>query len=213
MSNHEIRRMTAADLDTVGRLHLESFPGFFLSFLGHSFLRQLYTGVLNDNSGIAFVSEIKGRLTGFVAGTAQPAGFYRRLLTGSWWRFAIASLPPILRRPTIIPRLFRALTMPSRATSGERRGLLMSVAVLPAAQGSGVGCKLVRRFLDEAKQRGLNSVELTTDKMNNDGANRFYQNLGFVYVRAYTTPEGREMNEYEIELASLPGSQLPAKRS
>jgi len=77
----------------------------------------------------------------------------------------------------------------------------MSIAVLPERQGQGIGQALVRAFLSEAARRGLNKVNLTTDRVANDAANVFYQRLGFVCRRHFVTPEGRQMNEYVIDLA------------
>ena len=76
----------------------------------------------------------------------------------------------------------------------------MSIAVLPNAQGKGAGKLLVSAFLEESKRRGLSQVNLTTDRNNNEAANHFYQKLGFSLSKSYTTPEGREMNEYAIDL-------------
>lgn len=80
----------------------------------------------------------------------------------------------------------------------------MSLAVLPEAQGQRVGQALVLAFLEEASLRGLRQVDLTTDRDANDSTNRFYQRLGFACERTYTTPEGRAMNEYIIDIASQP---------
>ena len=76
----------------------------------------------------------------------------------------------------------------------------MSIAVSPPMQGSGIGKALLRTFLQEARRRGLKQVNLTTDRLGNDAANRFYQQLGFTRSRTYVTPEGREMQEYLIDL-------------
>ena len=76
----------------------------------------------------------------------------------------------------------------------------MSIAVLPEAQGKGIGQALVWAFLEEAAQRGLRQVDLTTDRDDNETTNRFYQNMGFVCERTFVTPEGRAMNEYVIGL-------------
>lgn len=195
-----IRSAQLADVSVIVSVHLRSFPGFFLSFLGPSFLREIYTAALADLDGIGFVAEDGSGICGFVTGTAQPAGFYRRLLRQRWWRFARAAMLPAFRQPMIIPRLFRALSMLGQATQQEHRGTLTSIAVLPQAQGKGIGHSLVRAFLDEATRRGLRQVDLTTDHDNNEAANRFYQNLGFVCECTFTTPEGRIMNEYVISL-------------
>ena len=135
-----------------------------------------------------------------MAGSAQPAGFYRRLLRKRWWRFGAAALPAVLKKPSACLRLFRALAMPEQVTQASGRGTLMSIAVLPGAQSQGLGRSLVAAFLAEAARRGLRQVDLTTDKVNNDPVNAFYLRQGFSCSRSYCTPEGRAMNEYVIDL-------------
>jgi ribosomal protein S18 acetylase RimI-like enzyme len=195
-----IRKMQRRDVAAVVQVHRAGFSGFFLTFLGPAFLRELYTATFIDHAGISFVAEGDKDLIGFVVGTAQPAGFYRRLLRQRWPRFAWAAILPALKRPSAIPRLLRAFSMPRQVTQQQHRGTLMSIAVLPDAQGHGVGRALVYAFLAEAGQRGLHHVDLTTDHDENEAANTFYQKLGFVCSRTFTTPEGRTMNEYVITL-------------
>ena len=196
-----IRLARPDDVPGIVVVHQAGFQGFFLTFLGPTFLHELYSAILADSDGIGFVAEVDYHIGGFVMGTAQPAGFYRRLLRQRWWRFARAAMLPALRQPTIIPRLLRAFSMPGQAAEHVGRGTLMSIAVSPDVQSKGVGQALVRSFLDEALRRDLRQVDLTTDQDNNDATNRFYQNLGFVCERTFTTPEGRAMNEYVIKLA------------
>jgi ribosomal protein S18 acetylase RimI-like enzyme len=195
-----IRVMRPEDVNDVVCIHLKAFQGFFLSFLGDAFLRQLYTAILHDPSGIAFVYEENDGRFGFVAGTDSPSGFYRSLLKQRWLQFGWASIGPVLRQPRIIPRLLRAFNMPKQDLPAHGCGTLMSIAVLPKAEGRGIGKDLVTAFLQEAHQRGLEYVNLTTDRLNNEPVNAFYQKLGFRCVRSYRTPENREMNEYMIEL-------------
>lgn len=198
-----VRHAQRADVQSIVAVHREGFPGFFLTFLGPVFLRELYTATLTDPDGIGFVA-VDQKTIGFVIGTMHPAGFYRRLLYRHWWRFALASVPPALRRMSIIPRLLRAFSMPNKVVQQEGRGNLMSITVLPEAQGLGVGQALVLAFLNEASTRGLRHVDLTTDRDANEAANHFYQSLGFVCERTFVTPEGRAMNEYVIDMTSLP---------
>jgi ribosomal protein S18 acetylase RimI-like enzyme len=189
------------DVPNVVRVHLTSFQGFFLTFLGPAFLRELYKGTLIDPSGISFVAEYEEGICGFVTGTTHPSGFYKRLLRNRWQRFALASVLPVLKQPSIIPRLLRVLSMPEKVNKQDGCGTLMSIAVLPEYQGSGIGKILVNGFFEEAVKRGCTKVFLTTDRDNNDAINVFYQSLGFSIVRQYVTPEGRHMNEYWRELA------------
>jgi GNAT superfamily N-acetyltransferase len=197
--------MELRDIDPAVGVHLAAFQNFFLTFLGPAFLRELYTAILQDSSGICFVCEGAGGVNGFVAGTDQPAGLYRRLLRQRWWRFGLASMAPALRRPAIVPRLLRAFSAPAdvQDSTPPNCGLLMSVAVHPSRHGQNCGRLLVEAFLAEAAHRGLDAVALDTDRDNNKRVNEFYQRLGFVLVRSYVTTEGRQMNAYVIDLHSI----------
>ncbi len=195
-----IRPMSQQDIIQVASLHIQAFPGFFLSCLGGGFLKELYTSILADPSGIAYVYETS-KLEGFVAGTTHPAGFYRRLLSTRLLYFCLPTILPIVTQPYIIPRLFRALNSPRDADAGEGCGTLMSIAVSPDAQGKGIGKQLVGAYLAEAAHRGNAEVNLTTDRLNNEAVNCFYVRYGFRLNRYFTTPEGREMNEYRISTA------------
>lgn len=195
-----IRQMKEYDIPNVVEVHLAGFKGFFLSFLGPAFLRELYKGAVIDPSGISFIAENEGMICGFVMGTTHPSGFYKGLIKSRWWRFALASIFPALRKPSIIPRLLRALSMPERVNKQDNRGTLMSIAVLPEVKGKGIGKALVNSFLEDAAKQGLKQVDLLSDRYNNDDVNTFYKALGFKCERHFITPEGRVMNEYVIAI-------------
>jgi ribosomal protein S18 acetylase RimI-like enzyme len=195
-----LRKLHISDIDEVVNVHLEAFNGFFLSFLGRRFLKELYIAIKDDPTGIVFVFVENQKLLGFVAGTAQPAGFYRRLIDQRWFRFAMASISPVISNPRIIPRMLQAFNKPDEFVDLEQAGLLMSIAVNPSYQGKGIGQLLIGAFLQEAAKRNLHFVYLTTDKINNERANSFYQQLGFQFLREFKTPEERWMNEYVIDL-------------
>jgi len=194
--------MERADVAGVVDIHVRSFPGFFLTFLGRSFLTQLYEGVREDPEGIALVSEQAEGLAGFVAGTLNQSGFYRRLLERRKWRFAFAAAGALLRRPGIAKRLLRALRRPADAERAAAPACLMSIAVAPAVSRKGVGRELVEAFCRELSARGARGVSLTTDRDDNERVNEFYRRLGFRLSRSYDTPEGRPMNEY---VRDIPG--------
>lgn len=196
-----IRNLKMCDVSNVVAVHISSFPGFFLSFLGSRFLSLFYSGICTAPEGIAFVYlDDAGVPAGFVAGTTNPGGFYSRLLKRDWLKFALASIVPVLKKPSVIVRVARAVSHPADNPIGDDVAGLFSIGVLPVLQGTGAGKKLVQAFLDEAKQRGCKSVFLTTDRDNNEAVNAFYAKLGFSIVRQYVTPEGRRMNEYWIKL-------------
>jgi ribosomal protein S18 acetylase RimI-like enzyme len=194
------KKMLPSDLEFVVSVHLQSFPNFFLSFLGTSFLRELYGAILDDVSGIAYVYKRNEKISGFIVGTTLPSGFYTRLLRYRWLQFAWASLLPAIKNPSIIPRLLRAFQRGKAEDVHENCATLMSIAVLPEVHGQGIGQKLIQAFLVEAAKRGIRRVNLTTDAVTNDAVNKFYLKQGFKLFKSFTTPEGRLMNEYVIEL-------------
>ena len=196
-----ICRIESAHIEQVVKVHLSSFPGFFLSFLGPRFLALYYRGICRAEEGIGFVFlNTAGEVAGFVAGSSNPRGFYTRLLKNDWLKFSLASVGAVFRKPSVVKRLARAFIHPAENPPGEDVAGLFSIGVLPELQGTGAGKILVRAFLDEAKKRGCRKGFLTTDRDNNDPVNAFYERLGFTVERQFETPEGRRMNEYWITI-------------
>lgn len=193
-----VRMAGNTDVAQIVETHLQSFSGFFLTFLGRDFLQLLYAQFAQE--GVVFVADLDGRVAGFVAGVTQQSGFYRRLVERQKWAFAHAALSAALRRPSIIPRLLRALKRPAAAQQFAAEACLTSIAVRPEAAGQGLGQQLVRAFCAELAARDVPAVCLTTDRDKNERVNRFYQQLGFQLSSTFVTPEGRAMNEYVISL-------------
>jgi len=185
-------------LESVVKVHLRAFPGFFLTFLGPCFLREFYGAFLHEETGIALVAEdlADGRILGFVAGSTSPNGFFKRLLKRRWWAFCFASTTALFRRPASAPRIFRALFYRGTAPQGPERALLSSIAVDPDAAGRGLGKVLVEGWVKEVRKRGTAGCYLTTDAVGNDSVNCFYQKNGWRLETVYATPEGRQMNRY-----------------
>jgi ribosomal protein S18 acetylase RimI-like enzyme len=195
-----IRDARPEDIPTVVAVHLASFPGFFLSFLGPKFLALLYEGLIADPQGLVMVSESAAGIEGFVAGVTDQSGFFGRLVKKRMLRFAGASLGAAIRRPRIVPRLVRALGQSRRSERSAAKASLMSIAVRPGVSGKGTGRDLVAAFGAALAARGVEAYCLTTDRDDNDRVNRFYLKLGFRLSGTFVTPEGRAMNEYVMTL-------------
>lgn len=195
-----VKPLASEHLDSVVWVHLQAFPGFFLSSLGPRFLGEFYRSFLVDAIGLGFVAcTPQGEVLGAVAGPLNPQGYFRRLLRRRWWAFGMASLGAILRKPTCLKRLIRATCYRGEAPSGLVRALLSSVAVLPSAQGQGIGKALVEAWVKEAQRRGATGAYLTTDADGNEAVNAFYQRVGWHLESSYATPEGRRMNRYVLD--------------
>jgi GNAT superfamily N-acetyltransferase len=181
-------------------VHLQAFPGFFLSFLGLRFLREFYASFLADPVGIGFVAlSSSGDVIGAVLGPLNPQGYFKRLLRRRWWAFCLASVGALGRHPACLKRLLRAVFYRGEAPSGPVRALLSSISVSPSAQGHGVGKALIHRWVEETRQRRANGCYLTTDAEGNDDVNAFYRRVGWRLESAYMTPEDRQMNRYVFD--------------
>lgn len=200
MNEITIQSMLRDDVKEVTNVHIRSFEGFFLSFLGPRFLYQLYRSIVEDPNGIAYVAKKDGKIVGFAAGSTKTRELYKKMIKRRVFAFAWASFGAFLRKPGILFRLLRAFRMPAEKDVIPNCGTLMSIAVLPEAQGYGIGKELVHIFLEDARHHSVNCVLLTTDRENNEYTNAFYRKLGFSVVRHYETPEGRSINEYFISI-------------
>jgi GNAT superfamily N-acetyltransferase len=199
----DLRKMNLGDLVSVVNVHLASFTGFFLSSMGDRFLQEYYKSVLVDETHIAYVFPNTGDVSGFVVGTAQPAGFYKRVLKSNWVNFLLSSIPVVMKDPFVALRLMRRIEMVQGTPFKDDYALLMSIAVEPNEQGKGIGAQLVAAFLQDAEERGCLGAILTTDAQENDLVNYFYLRRGFHLSRIFVTSGGREMNEYAFRLSEL----------
>lgn len=202
-----VAKLTTEDLGDIVEVHLESFKGFFLAFLGPRFLRLYYREVIGSQDGVCCGYRENDRVKGFVVGMFNPSGFYGRILKGKWWQFGLAALPAILKKPSTLVRVLRAVKKPGSTPADQNLVELASVAILPAYQEKGVGKLLVTAFIQEATARGASAVYLTTDAENNERVNAFYKKMGFGIANTFVTPEKRKM--YTLIL-NLVGKNLPA---
>jgi ribosomal protein S18 acetylase RimI-like enzyme len=177
-------------------VHVRAFPEFFLTFLGPGFLKEFYKSFLYDDQGIGFVAADNNKIVGVIVGPLKPDGYFKRLLLRKWYAFCFASIGAVLKKPSTIKRLFRAVFYRGQAPSGMDRALLSSIAVSPDAQGKGVGKALVMKWLEAVSARSGKGAYLTTDVGDSNTANSFYRGLGWEVESTYETAEGRKMNRY-----------------
>ena len=194
------RSMRSDELNKVVSLHLDAFPGYFLSFLGPKVLRLFYRSYL-DFDQVAIVAERKGRLVGFVTGIDNAFGFYKKLLLRRGILFALASAQSILKRPSIAPRLFRSAFKRSRKSADSVSSITLSyIAVDPAVQKCGIGQILASAFENEALRRGMSSILLETDAIGNDDVLSFYSKAGYKHCEEYYTHEGKLMYKLQKKI-------------
>lgn len=193
------RKGAASDIDAVAKVHIEAFPGFFLTRLGYGFLCELYKGFLDHPDGIFLVVEDdKGNLSGFAAGTVAPAHFFSDLRKQRAARFLVHAIPALLKNPSlVVAKLYSAVFYRGdKPSSLEGGALLSSIGVSPTVVGKAVGKELLSRFEQEAFSRGAPFVYLTTDEVANDRVNNFYTRNGYVVESKFMQGGKRPMLRY-----------------
>ncbi|MDP4183231.1 MAG: GNAT family N-acetyltransferase [Bacillota bacterium] len=188
----------------IADIHMKTFPGFFLTFLGKGFLTLLYKGFIkHDRSNVIGAFE-NDKLVGFLAYSENISQFYKYLVKKSLLLFAWYSFLAVFRKPGVMFRLMRALTYSINCEQDDPFIELSSIGVLPEAKNKGVGGKLIDALKNTVDRMSFKYIKLETDKINNDNVNAFYLKNGFKLNKSYTTREGRLMNEYRYEFVGNP---------
>ena len=191
------------DIEQIVNIHMDSFQGFFLTFLGRGFLRQLYRGYIEyPSAGVIIAYEEKGYIEGFLAFSEDLSGLYKYLIRKRLLQFAWFAFLGFLRRPQILLRLLRAFLKPEESRRKENYMELASIGVLPSCAGKGIGSCLISELKRHTDFQRCSYIKLETDAVGNEKVNRFYLSNGFVREREYVTREGRKMNEYRYYLSN-----------
>lgn len=180
----------------VVNIHMRTFDGFFLTFLGEGFLCQLYQGFCRHPQSGLIIAEQQGRIVGFLAYSEDLSGFYKYLIKTHLVPFAWYSAGAMVRKPSIMIRLIRAFHKPGESIREERYVELSSIGVLPEMKNNRVGSLMIEKLKSIFDNQRFEYIKLETDAENNEAANHFYEKNGFIKVGGYETPEGRRMNEY-----------------
>lgn len=187
-------------INDIVEIHMDTFTGFFLTFLGRGFLKTLYKGFMDHPySGVILAIE-DDKPIGFCAFSEDLSGFYKYLIRRKLPLFAWYAAGAFFRNPKVVFRLLRAFTYSRDSKREELYVELSSIGVLSKAKNAGVGSKLIKMLCNITDANKFDYIKLETDRDDNEGANYFYRKNGFVLVHSYETPEGRGMNEYRYYL-------------
>lgn len=198
----QIRELEQKDrnlIPSLALLHKAAFPRFFLTQLGIPFLKTLYTGYLEDAESGIIVAEEDNRVIGLIAYSKDYPKFYKGLIKHHIIKFAFCSLGAAIRHPSFIKRLLRAFKKSESVVKTERYVELASIGVDPNCKSKGIGSALISYLKNQIDFSKFAYINLETDAVDNDFANRFYINNGFILEREFVTAEGRKMNEYRYE--------------
>lgn len=185
-------------INDIVSIHLNTFTGFFLTFMGRGFLNQMYRSYCDHDESGLLVAEDDGKAVGFLAYSGNFSGLYKYMIKTRLIPFGWYSVGAFFRRPPAFMHIIKAFLKPSEVKREEKYVELSSIGVDPTIKSKGVGSLLIdelKKIVDFSK---FAYITLETDAVNNDGAIHFYEKNGFVRERMYETDEGRKMYEYRF---------------
>lgn len=185
-------------INDIVTIHLDTFTGFFLTFMGRGFLKQMYQSYCDHTESGLLVATENEKAIGFLAYSRNFSGLYKYMIKTRLLQFGRYSVSAFFRRPSTFMRLIRAFLKPSEAKREEQYVELSSIGVNPSIQSKGVGSLLIDELKKTVDFNKFAYITLETDAINNENAIHFYEKNGFVKERMYETKEGRKMIEYRF---------------
>ena len=185
-------------IDEIVTIHLNTFTGFFLTFMGRGFLRQMYQSYCDHDESGLLVAEEDGNALGFLAFSSNFSGLYKFMIKTRLIQFGWYSIGAFFRRPSAFMHIISAFLKPGEAKREEKYVELSSIGVDPDVKSMGIGSKLIEALKYNVDFNKYAYINLETDAVDNEGAIHFYEKNGFVRERMFETDEGRKMYEYRF---------------
>lgn len=196
MRIREISSKESEVIKKVVQIHLETFNGFFLTFMGRGFLIHLYKSYCQYKESGLLVAFEDDEPIGFLAYSGDYSGLYKYMIKKKFIPFAWYSLGAFIRKPKIFARLVGAFSKSKDVKKEEKYVELASIGVRTDEKAKGIGTGLINELKSIVNFDKYSYILLETDAENNEIANKFYLKNGFILSRKYKTKEGRKMNEY-----------------
>ena len=185
-------------INNIVSIHLNTFTGFFLTFMGRGFLNQMYRSYCDHDESGLLVAEENGKAIGFLAYSGNFSGLYKYMIKTRLIPFGWYSVGAFFRRPSAFMHIIKAFLKPSEVKREEKYVELSSIGVDSTIKSKGVGSLLIDDLKKNVDFDKFAYITLETDAVNNDGAIHFYEKNGFVRERMFETDEGRKMYEYRF---------------
>lgn len=185
-------------INDIVTIHLNTFTGFFLTFMGRGFLNKMYQSYCDHSESGLLVAEESGKAIGFLAYSGNFSGLYKYMIKTRLIPFGWYSVGAFFRRPSAFMHIIRAFLKPSEVKRKEKYVELSSIGVDPKIKSKGVGSLLIDELKKQVNFRKFAYITLETDAVNNEGVIHFYEKNGFIKERMYETEEGRRMLEYRF---------------
>lgn len=179
---------------SLASIHAEAFKDFFLTSLGPHFLNTYYKSCIKSDEAIAICAiDENENIIGISVGCQLSKGFHKRLIKQNLFAFMLQGIIIFFTKPKAIIRLLNNLGKKADINDTGNYAELLSIAVRPAYNGLGVGKELIKKFEEEAMNKGCLEIALTTDFDNNSKVLEFYKSNGYEIYYQFVTFPNRKM--------------------
>ena len=196
------RKSKVSDSNQIAKIHLKSFPNFFLTTLGYSFLKTYYRSCAKSKEAVSIcaIDQDDKKLLGFAVGCFNSVGFNKRLIFSNSLEYSYQVILLLFTKPMALIRLFKNLTKNNNKDDKGNYAELLSIGVSPDQNGFGIGQSLLVKFENQVREKGINTITLTTDADSNDSVLRFYKKSGYTVYYDFETFPNRKMLKLIKEL-------------
>ena len=181
--------------DQIANIHLKSFPNFFLTTLGYSFLKTYYKSCSKSKEAISIcaIDKKKKKIVGFAVGCLNSKGFNKRLIYSNLGAYFYQTLILLCTKPLALIRLFKNLGKGNVLSDKGNYAELLSIGMSPDQSGLGIGRNLLAKFENQVREKSINTITLTTDADSNENVLKFYKNSGYKIYYNFVTFPNRNM--------------------
>lgn len=194
----EVKSEEKKIINNIVTIHLNTFKGFFLTFMGRGFLNQMYRSYCDHSESGLLVALEDGKEIAFLAYSTNFNGLYKFMIKTRLIQFGWYSAGAFSRKPSSFMHIIKAFLKPSEAKREEKYVELSSIGVDPVAKNKGVGSFMIDELKKRVDFQKFAYIKLETDAVDNEYAIHFYEKNGFVRERMYEEYNGRKMYEYRF---------------
>lgn len=176
-----------SDFEQIAELHCSQINHGLIQLLGKKFVAELYRSISSTPSSRVLVLKHGETVLGFLAGSLSLKDTFRSVIRDPKLVFIFVAQfsflnPRILKKlPSMLYYSFRR-NRPETSEFEDSYPELLSIAVKPDQQGSGIGKKLILKFEEFLKQSNCEEYIVSTN-IEDMKSNEFYQKRGFSRFR------------------------------
>lgn len=171
-----IRKLESADLNGVVAVPQSSYPKDHLTTIfPASILKDYYASMVSDINITLVAVSPDNQVLCFVIGGCEVKKDFKKFIYNNIYGLAMV----FIRNPASAVGYLINLLRPGQRAVSKAKTRLLSIAVSPSHQGTGIGYKLIKAFEDILLTRRVDFYGLSVKK-DNLSAKKFYDQAGFV---------------------------------